>query len=442
MNLSVKRIALLFSVASAILTTACDDPKEIGLPQGQPLGVFVTENIPLTTSTVLADSVITFNSTQLLAGRYANPKLGPVMANAYFRARYNGGEFTAENATRADKAELLLPYSYFYGDTTVPYRVTLHLLQLKDSIQNRAYLGSEVIPYDPTPVGEAAFTPTFSRRDTLKMTLSDAVAQQLLSFANQSDVDFRTGFAGFALVGDYATNRVVLGYRATSEAFGRIRLSYQTSTAQTYDFLLFGNRVVNHIRGDQSGTAFDSLTSRYSAVPSTRTNGETFVQGGTGIMTRIEFPDLSSLEQQGKIAINKAELVVTPLPGNVLSSRSRLILYDATGDGRLLRLNDEATPQFILGDIIAPVPLAQYVNNAFTFNITRYVADVLQNKRSNNGLYLSLPSPGSRQALVYRVGVSADISLEESVSTISLGGPDHPTAPIKLRIYYTPVTAN
>ncbi len=442
MNLSVKRIALLFSVASAILTTACDDPKEIGLPQGQPLGVFVNENIPLTTSTVLADSVVTFNSTQMLAGRYANPRLGPVTANAYFRARYNGGDFAAENATRADKAELLLPYSYFYGDTTVPYRVTLHLLQLKDSIQNRGYLSSEAIPYDPAPVGEATFTPTFSRRDTLKMTLSDETAQQLFSFVNRPETDFRTGFAGFALVGEYATNRVVLGYRATGEGFGRIRLSYQAATAQAYDFLLYENRVVNHIRGDRSGTAFDSLKSPYSAVPSAQTNGETYVQGGTGIMTRLEFPDLSSLEQQGKIAINKAELVVTALPGNVLSGRSQLMLYDATGDGKLLRLDGENTPQFILGDIFTPVPLALYANQAFTFNVTRYVADVLQNKRRNNGLYLSLPSPNSRQAVLNRVGVAADLSLEESVSTIALGGSNHPTAPVKLRIYYTPVTTN
>jgi len=459
MNLPVKRIALLFSVASAILTTACDEPKEIGLPQGQPLGVSVID-VPTTTSTVLVDSVVTLTSTielppqppqpgqllpgniQLLAGRYQDPKLGAVTANAYFQARFNGGEFVAENATRADKAELLLPYSYFYGDTTVPYRVTLHLLQPRDSLQNRGYLTSEVIPYDPTPVGEATFTPTFARRDTLKITLSDAVTQQLFSFANRPEPELLTAFAGFALVGEYPDNRIVLGYPASREAFGRIRLSYQTTTAQSYDFLLFNNRPFNNIRGDRSGTLLEGLTTRYSSLSSTATGGETYVQGGTGIMTRIEFPGLTDLQQLGDVAINQAELVVTPLPGTLLSSRSRLILYDATGSGGLLRSTNGLglAPEYIPGSIsvlVSAPALATYANNAFTFDLTRYVADVVQKGRSNNGFYLSLPSIFNRIQ-----GATSAGSLEESISTMSLGGHNHPTTPVKLRIYYTPIRAN
>jgi hypothetical protein len=345
-----------------------------------------------------------------------------------------------QNATQVDKAELLLPYTYFYGDTTVPYRVTLHLLQLQDSIQNRGYLGTEQIPYNQAIVGESTFTPTFVRRDTLKITLSDAVAQQLFGFANKPEADLRTGFAGFALVGEHGGNKVVLGYPTTSQAFGRIRLSYQTTTTQSYDFLLFNNRPFNYISSDPKGTVTEDLTTRYSSVPSTVTGGETYVQGGTGIMTRIEFPGLMDLQQMGNVAINRAELVVTPLPGTILSSRSQLILYDVTGAGELLRSADGLVPQYIPASVSTLVPapaLATYANNRFTFDLTRYVADVMQKRRSNNGFYLSLPSVFNGIQ-----GVASATSLEESISTMYLGGHNHPTAPVKLKIYYTPIRAN
>jgi hypothetical protein len=376
----------------------------------------------------------------MLAGRYEDLKLGPVKASSYFQPIYSSeAGFVVENGTRVDKAELLLPYTYFYGDTNVSYKVTLHLLHPKDSIQSRFYLSRESLPYDLNPVGEATFKPTFAKRDTLRMTLSDAVAQQLFSFANKSESEFKTGFAGFALVSDSSNNKAVLGYPATTDLYGRIRLSYQTSTPQTYDFLLAGNRRFNHITGKPNGV-LENLNAPYSSVSSTATNGETYVQGGTGLMTRIEFPELTSTGQLSNVAVNRAELVVSPLPGSIISSSSLLILYSATGDGKLPRSANGLAPEYIPSSITAlsPAPaLAAYTNNRFTFDVTRYVADVLLKRRSNNGLYLSLPSVFNQIQ-----GVSSATSLEESVNTISLGGHNHPTAPIKLKIYYTPIRAN
>ncbi len=85
--------------------------------------------------------------------------------------------------------------------------------------------------------------------------------------------------------------------------------------------------------------------------------------------------------------------------------------------------------------------MAGYANNAFTFNVTRYVADVLQKKRVNTGLYLSLPSLYDQQ-LSQLIPITPASSLEQSINTLYLGGHNHPTAPVKLRIYYTPITAN
>ncbi len=438
MNLSVKRIALLFSFASAILTSACDDPEEIGLPQGQTLGVSVTENVALNTSTVLVDSVLTYRPSYMLAGRYQDPKLGPVTATGYFQPVYNGN-FTVENPTRADSAVLNLPYnSYNYGDTTKPFSLAVHLLQ--DSIRSKAYYSFEQIPYEQESVGAARFTPGGDTTRTVRVKLAAAVADRLLGFANKPESEFISGFPGFALVGSDQSNNLILGFSASGTP--RLRLYFQTATAQTFDFLLTNNARFNHISGDRAGTVVKDLNSPYSAVSAAATGGETYVQGGTGLMTRVEFVDLANLPQLNNVAINKAELVVTPLPGNIISSRTQLILYEATGDGRLLR-SANGNPVFTPGDVrvlSSPPLLAGYSNNAFTFNITRYVADVLQKKRANTGLYLSLPSLYDVQ--LSQLVATPATSLEQSLNTLYLGGHNHPATPVKLRIYYTPITAN
>lgn len=437
MNLSVKQIALLFSFASAILTTACDEPEEIGLPQGQSLGVSVTENVLLNTSTVLVDSVATYGASYMLAGRYQDPKLGPVTATGYFQPVYNGN-FTVENPTRADSAVLILPYnSYYYGDTTASFTLSVHSLQ--DSIRAKAYYSFEQLPYELEPVGAATFTPGRDTTRTVRVKLAAAVADRLLSFANKPESEFLRSFPGFALVGNHESNNLILGFSAGTTP--RLRLYFQTATAQTFDFLLTDNARFNQISGDRTRSVLSGLSSPYSSVSAAATGGETYVQGGTGLVTRIEFPDLANSPQLSNVAINRAELVVTPLPGNMISSRSQLILYEVTGDGRLLR-NAIGNPVFTPGDVrvLVPTPLlAGYSNNAFTFNVTRYVADVLQKKRGNNGLYLSLPSFYDRQLSQL---ITPATSLEQSLNTLYLGGHSHPTAPVKLRIYYTPITAN
>jgi hypothetical protein len=391
---------------------------------------------------VLVDSVLTRNGTYLLAGQYQDPKLGPIVAKSYFQPTYPG-EFTAENPTRADSAVLILPYTYYYGDTSKPYTVSVHLLQ--DSIRARAYYSSEQIAYEPLAAVEATFFPRPNSADslrTLRVKLPAAVADRLLTFANKSVNEFEQNFPGFALVGADANNNAVLGFRI--EGGPVLRLYYQTTTAQTFNFGSAPERPArrfNQISGDRTGTVVAALSSQYSTVSSTATGGETYVQGGTGLMTRIEFPDLSSLPYLSNVAINGAELVVTPVPGSIISSRSQLILYEATNDGRLLR-SSNGTPAFTPGDIrvLNPPPLlAGYSNNAFTFDVTRYVADVLLKKRTNTGLYLSLPSIYDAQLAQQ---INSATSLEQSLNALYLGGHNHPTVPVKLKIYYTPINAN
>ncbi len=456
MNLSVKRIALLFSFASAILISACDETKEIGLPQGQPLGVFVTENIPLTTSTVLVDSVPTSSSNYLLAGQYQHPKLGTITAKSFFQPVYTSAEPPAfEAGATVDSLVLVLGYSDATGNTAVDQQLNVHLLT--DSIQRRPYLSHESLPYSPEAVGSATFRVVLdTARRAVRIRLPQSLGERLLSYSGQSFTDFAKNFYGFALVG--AGNGAIVSYFADNSL---LILYYKANgTAKNYTYGAFRNASIfppngetnytfgrtylfNQITTDPTNPLAGLLTNQYDSVPSTADNPETYVQGGLGIMTRVRFDNFDEIRQQGNVAINRAELIVTPSPGSAPSA-SKLMLYDATGGGKILRNPTVYWPLFIRGDLISAVPLATYLDGKYIFNITTYIQELLLNKYSNDGLFLSLPSVvtdiqlGRNQFL----NVTPDISLEESVKGVSIGGHNHPTAPVKLKIYYTPVTAN
>jgi hypothetical protein len=465
MNLSVKRIALLFSVASAILSTACDETKEIGLPQGQPLGVFVTENIPLTTSTVLVDSVPTSGSNYLLVGQYQHPKLGNITARSFFQPIYTTNEPPAFDAgATVDSLVLSLVYDYATGNAAVDQQVNVHLLT--DSIQRRPYFRHESLRYDAEAVGSATFKLLLdsanAARRTVRIRLPQSLGERLLSYSGQSFADFVKNFYGFALTGAQTGNSAIMSYRTGSSA---LTLYYTGGgTAKSYVYGAYANPlfptpnapntqssytaaatyVFNQITADPAGNALaEKLQNQYDTVPSTADNPETYVQGGLGIMTRIRFDNFDEIRRQGNVAINRAELIVTPSPGSAPSA-PRLMLYDATGPGKILRAANAHWPLFIRGDLINAVPLATYTGGKYTFNITTYINELLLNKFSNDGLFLSLPSVVTDLQLGRRefAEVTPNISLEESVSGATLAGHNHPTAPVKLKIYYTPIRAN
>jgi hypothetical protein len=459
MNLSVKQIALLFSFASAILTTACDDPKEIGLPQGQPLGVFVTENIPLTTSTVLVDSVPTSGSNYLLAGQYQHPRLGVITAKSFFQPIYSTNEPPAfEAGATVDSLVLVLAYDFATGNTAVGQKVNVHLLT--DSIQRRPYFRSQSLPYNPEVTGSATFKLSLdssAARRTVRIRLPQSLAERLLSYSGQSFADFVKSFYGFALVGAETGDGALVAYRSSSSL---LVLYYNTGgTARSYTYIPYANPIFspraasnytaegtylfNQITADPTNPLAAQLANQYDSVPSTADNPETYVQGGLGIMTRIRFDNFDEIRRKGNVAINRAELVVTPSPGSVPSA-PKLMLYDATGAGKILRNANAHWPLFIRGDHISRVPIATYTGGKYTFNITAYINELLLNKFGNDGLFLSLPSVVTDLQLGRGqfTEVTPDVSLEESVRGVSIGGQSHPTAPVKLRIYYTPITAN
>jgi hypothetical protein len=111
-------------------------------------------------------------------------------------------------------------------------------------------------------------------------------------------------------------------------------------------------------------------------------NSQLYVQGGGGLRVKITLPYLSQLREQGKIGVNRAELIL-PVAGdevNNLPKPETLILLAINDDGELIPLTEYTGSSSYLG--------VTYDDNQYKFDITYWLQEYLLGKVSNNEFML------------------------------------------------------
>lgn len=433
MNLLIRRIAVFALLLPVFF--ACEDPKDIGLdlePQKDNFGVLFTENLTVQTSTVLVDSVRTHSSPYFLVGRYQDPHLGTITAQSFLQVRF-GTAFDLGTTPVLDSVVLILDYDYDYGYTGQSQTLSVH--RLTDSLRRKIYYNSDELNYNATPVAAKTFVAN-TKRDTLTIRLDDAVGNYLMNFSGKTEQEFLDAFYGLALVGGENDNGAIIAPAVTTTSTASVlRLYYKNSGATTqsrYDFFLDGLNF-NHIQSDRTGI-LAGLKNPYDSLLPSSTGELTYVQAGIGLMTKVEFPDIQKLKENGNIGINRAELVITPITGTIVSAITpppALTLYQIGQDNKIFK---DSTIGYVplLADFRNEALYAPYNPNRkqYTFLINRYITGLLNGTATNNGVFISVPS------VSLQLGVP---SFERSVDRVVIGSNKHPE-PIKLRIYYTEVS--
>ena len=123
---------------------------------------------------------------------------------------------------------------------------------------------------------------------------------------------FQEYLKGFVIRPDH-DNTTVIGFRDSVEI--RINYSYTGSdgfkTSESKK-IVTGDRnyQYNNIDYDRSNTDFEDLGTSKKEIKSSETNGDTFIQSGTGVVTKIDIPSLHEFMHTPGVSVNKAELIV------------------------------------------------------------------------------------------------------------------------------------
>ncbi|MEP7170015.1 MAG: DUF4270 family protein, partial [Bacteroidota bacterium] len=138
-----------------------------------------------------------------------------------------------------------------------------------------------------------------------------------------------------------------------------------------------------------------------------------YIQSMAGVKTKVEFPFLKNLVQNGNVSVNKAEFTVTIDNSTTAtySAHSSLFLVGIDSAGKSTFLPDYVFSTGTFG--------GEQSSGTYTFLVTRYIQQILTGKRTDYGLYL--------------VAGGAAVNANRTV----IGGSNNSAFPMKLKISYT-----
>lgn len=284
------------------------------------LGYIDTLSVKL--STVIMDSVRTSNTGRMLVGQYTDGDFGTINSSSYFQVTVPFAT-VGTNAT-FDSLTLVLTYDgYYYGDTLKEQ--TMYVYPVADWPEENDdvyYYNTSKVKVETNLLGQKTFQPRISK-ETLEIRLSDSLGvdlfQKMVDKELSSQASFLEDFPGIALISK-CEGGAIMGYSIEDSSSYMKMYFHQTLAEKEERTAIFEpvntNIQFNHIETDRTGTALESWNRQRVPIPSSQTNNRVFVQGATGVLTRIEFPTLQYFIELGvQGSLLKAELIFIPIKG-------------------------------------------------------------------------------------------------------------------------------
>ena len=400
-----------------------------------------------------------------------DPIFGKTKASIFMELKPDNYKFYFENrpdSLTLDSVVLCLSWTRTWGDTNALHRVGVYELDEKMRVDT-TYPVSASFKYS-RKLGDVSFAPSslddsvYLRRQTLakqlRIRLSNDFGNQLLKADSAdgqpfaSDSLFREFFKGFAIVpetsGAGSQANALMSF-ALSDTNTHLVLHYRVqkngtpdTTSRKFKFnssALSAN--ANRIERDMTGSEIE----RFVGKPS---NGDSliYIQTSPGSYAKVNMPSLTGFKAaKGNVMIHLAELIIDQVPSanqsldNILEPPPLLYLdfYDSTTKNQLPFLNDAvATGSYdpsLFGGIIGKAPNAGANPHAqYRIFITRHVQGIITRNIANPVLTLY-----SRYQVFYSsLGLNFNVN-PLAYGRIRLGGGNHSTKRMRLRIVYTKI---
>jgi len=303
-------------------------------------------------STVRLDSIITSYPSQLVVGSLSHEVFGEATASSYFQVSPDTSSFVVDpDEVRYDSVTLVLSYnSYYYGDTT--QQSTLEVYELSEDIS----LNDETLDLYNTssfrthsdPIGTTVVTPRPFTGDDIEIRLNDELGLRFFEEAEESDnafnnqSEFLDYFKGLMIKA--SADNAVIGFDNTPE----IRLYYsdltQIPAEQRYLSIINTETLelsFSHFDSDFTSSVLNQLPPEGdSALSSTYTNNEAYLQSGAGLALRIEIPHIRKIiEDNPDMLIDEVLLRLKPVNGQYDNDRElieQLRVYYVDHKNRIL----------------------------------------------------------------------------------------------------------
>ncbi len=345
---------------------------------------------------------------------------------------------------------MITPNGYYYGDTT--RRIEVVVQQLTKDLAGRSidrnifkdvpasYFYNDGVLYNNSKtnysevgLGTVTYTPKTYSKDSILIRLSDELGKKWFDLAKNNDQEitntenFVAAFKGFRLS---ATDDAVavIGFDV-SKIKARVYYHYSSNTEYlqntSFDVPVYQTTLqYNQIQTNYSSTSLSSIE-KGKALRSDLTGNETFIQGGSGLMTKIEFPYLKLLAETNEhLTVLQSVLTVNAVQEYPRSYNlpSQLGLYYGNDlnipTGVVPSETNSSNPN--VASLSSDSELNRY--SSYFFSVNTYVSSMIRGETYYpNSLFLGLST--------------AD--MKGTVTRLRVGSKDHPDYKIKLQVYYS-----
>lgn len=352
------------------------------------------DTLAVITSTILLDSIKTSDKSIALIGAYSNSLIGTIDSRSYIIL--NKKTSSADEKAVYDSLVLrLIPSGYYIGDTAAPFTINVNRVveDIKLTENNSSFYNNTHFDFDPISLGQVTIKPKPKAKEEIRIPINNQLGIEFLnklkSSANPYELEggFTNYFKGIVLSGA-SGNKAILGFSTDTSIM--MNLYYHYSGYDINSRIIFEPSFTslqfNQISIDRRNTIIKDISSKPTS--SLSLNNYSFVQGGVGLITRIDFPSISTLiEQEKKFEIVKAVLVVQPsllMESDLLPEN--LNLYATNKHNDFLSVICDNKGNTLNGSLYV-----DYINREFSnysWDITGFIKTIFFSDKVYNGLLL------------------------------------------------------
>lgn len=432
----------LYCIIIAQLCFACGDDDVSMLQLGEDFvdsesGIVLIDTLSIKLSNVHIDSIQTSNTGVALVGAYNSDETGKIQADAIFRLGLCSEIITDEDVL--DSITICVKHNQYYrGDTSQILSFKIHELETDlDDLDESIFYNTTTFSVADEVIGEVSYYPSPNSGDEYEFKLSNAFSTRLfnLFLEDADEIGDATSFVEYlkGIVFKSDENDAIVGFLANEEDL-KLKMYYHRVEHEKLEFtatfpIEVSNNQFNHIQSDRSTSLLKDLNTQREDIGSLQTNNTVFLEGGTGVMTKVMFPGLAHVFQLVLLnQIIKAELILEPTKQSIEANDYNLPLSLSAYTTN----STNAATGFLVGSdgitelsfSLVKTPHDYEESYYYSIDITQYIINELLNGYFDPDFALLVSLNGSDQA--------------STVKNLAIGGDENTdfTPKFKLYTYY------
>lgn len=422
----------------------------------------------ITNNYLLPDSTAISRGENHALGILNDPEFGTTTGTIYFDVlpASSGYPFVKKDSIKGiDSVVLSLDYAGLYGDSNSIERIRVFEIANNTRFADSLYklhspefgvvpiqLGEKTVNFttlnDPQVIKKGVDTVLVTEQNLLRIHLNKNLGVRLAGYdttnAYRSDSTFIKSFRGLALTVDEgsARNKALAYFNLSDNAKTRLTVYYRvgntTKVDTTFAEFIYKNLVAkgaNLVKRNITGTAYAANI----ANPVANKN-QIYLQSSPGSYATLYIPGLKTLNNR---VIQRAELIIEKLPfaEDAFFNPPVLFLDMIDSTNKIFR----TVPTDFSTDYRGSYNSADFggiiKRNLYTFNLTRSIQGLVSRKDAvySYRLYAPYSTWPLYTPLVSNNGFPIQVNANIAAGRVVVGGGNHPTNKMRLRIIYSKI---